>query len=233
LHTPRFSNRKKIAQLSMKIAELNHSKTIRISIAVALVFLSPGFICAEPDNTSSGEVTILQAPSRPEPPKSGPNTPLVDSGSNQLQPIRNDSVEQKPAQENIQPTENRAAPVYPVFVAVTKSTPAKRAVAMRLIATSQSLLRAGEYDKAVSNLEKALSLEASPYVYFYLARAHYGLGHYQDALNFLEVAESWLDQQPDWAPQLAALKAGIPGSGLTQQSVNGQIEFAVGQASFR
>lgn len=89
---------------------------------------------------------------------------------------------------------------------------------MRLTDTGRRLLRGGEYEKAVSNFERALSLEANPFIYFYLARAHYQLGHYQDSLNFLEVAESWLMQQPDWAPELVALKRQIPGAGVTLKS---------------
>ena len=218
------------AELSMKIAHVNSSKTMQVSIAVALVLLSPGFICAEGDEISPDNVVVLQIPPRIQTAETNLNKSFVDSGRDQAQTIRNDTLESRPAQQKMQATDVRPAPVQPVFMAITRSTSsAKRAAAMRLTDTSQNLLRARQYEKAVSFLEKALSLEASPYVYFYLARAHYGLGHYQAALNFLEVAESWLDQQPDWMPQLAALKAEIPGSGITQQSIAGQIALTADQ----
>ena len=108
-------------------------------------------------------------------------------------------------------------PDLPAVVWTIRSTPARRAAASRLIDTGGRQLRGGEYEKAVSNFEKALNVEANPYIYFYLAQAHYRLGHYRDALNFLEVAASWLMPQPKWAPQLVALKGQIPGSGVSPQ----------------
>jgi len=107
---------------------------------------------------------------------------------------------------------HNSQPHQPARVWTIRSTPARRAAALRLTDTGGRLLRGGQYEKAVSNFEKALNVEANPYIYFYLAQAHYRLGHYRDALNFLEVAERWLMQQPDWAPQLVALKGQIPGS---------------------
>ena len=87
-------------------------------------------------------------------------------------------------------------PNQTLLISITRGTSPKRAIALRLTETARNQMRAGEYDKAVFNLERALSLEANPYIYFYLARAHYQLGHYQDALNFLEAAESWLTHLP-------------------------------------
>jgi len=114
-------------------------------------------------------------------------------------------------------TFHNSQPDQPAVVWTIRSTPARRAAAARLTDTGGRLLRGGEYAKAMSNFEKALNIEANPYIYFYLAQAHYRLGHYRDALNFLEVAASWLMQQPKWAPQLVALKGQIPGSGVSPQ----------------
>jgi len=112
---------------------------------------------------------------------------------------------------------HNSQPDKPAVVWTIRSTAARRAAAARLTDTGGRLLRGGEYAKAVSNFEKALNVEANPYIYFYLAQAHYRLGHYRDALNFLEVAASWLMPQPNWAPQLVALKGQIPGSGVSPQ----------------
>jgi len=112
---------------------------------------------------------------------------------------------------------HNSQPHQPGPVWTIRSTPAKRAAALRLTETGARQLRGAEYYKAVSNFEKALNVEANPYIYFYLAQAHYRLGHYRDALNFLEVAASWLMPQPNWAPQLVALKGQIPGSGVSPQ----------------
>ena len=101
-----------------------------------------------------------------------------------------------------------------------RSTASRRAMAVRLTDAGNRLLRSGQFEKAVSSFEKALGIEVNPYIYFYLAQAHYRLGHYQDALNFFEVAESWLMQQPTWASELAAVKSQIPGTGVPLQTID-------------
>ena len=91
--------------------------------------------------------------------------------------------------------------------AIGRRTNSKSAAALRLVESGRTLIQAGENRKAVSVLEKALSLEASPFVYFYLARAHYHLADYQQAAEFVEIAEALFYQQPDWSEELLKLKA--------------------------
>jgi len=74
------------------------------------------------------------------------------------------------------------------MVGIARHTSAKRAAALRFAEMGRKLLRSGNYEKALVHLEKALALDPSPYIYFYLARAHYYLARYQQALNFLEKA---------------------------------------------
>ena len=69
--------------------------------------------------------------------------------------------------------------------AIGRGTSSKRAAALRLIESGRTLIQAGENRRAVAVLERALSLEASPFVYFYLARAHYYLADYQRAAEFV------------------------------------------------
>jgi len=58
------------------------------------------------------------------------------------------------------------------------------------------LIDGGEYRRAISDLEKTLTLDATnPLVYFYLARAHYELSHFRESLDFLEVTESFMDER--------------------------------------
>jgi Tfp pilus assembly protein PilF len=94
-----------------------------------------------------------------------------------------------------------------LVVGIARNTSAKRAAALRFAEKGRKLLRSGDYDKALVHLEKALALDPSQYIYFYLARAHYYLARYQQALNFLEIAESWLTEQADWLAEVAALRA--------------------------
>jgi tetratricopeptide (TPR) repeat protein len=100
---------------------------------------------------------------------------------------------------------------------MSRTSAAKHKAALRLTQQGESRLRSGDPQRALSLFEKALGLEASPYVYISLARAHYMLGHYAESLNFIEVAESWLNQDSSGVPEVTAFKAKIPGSGLTEQ----------------
>ena len=93
--------------------------------------------------------------------------------------------------------------------AIGRGTSSKRAAALRLIESGRTLIQAGENRRAVSVLEKALSLEASPFVYFYLARAHYYLADYQRAAQFAEIAETLFSDQSDWSEELFKLKAAL------------------------
>jgi tetratricopeptide (TPR) repeat protein len=101
----------------------------------------------------------------------------------------------------------RVRPNESLMVGIARNTAAKRAAALRFAENGRKLLRSGDYGKALVHLEKALALDPSPYIYFYLARAHYSLARYQQALNFLEIAEPWLTEQADWMAEVAALRA--------------------------
>jgi uncharacterized protein HemY len=89
------------------------------------------------------------------------------------------------------------APNQSLLSAIDRRTSSKRAAALRLAESGRSLIQAGESGKAVSVLEKALSLEANPFIYFYLARAHYHLADHQRAAQFVEIAEALFYEQPD------------------------------------
>jgi tetratricopeptide (TPR) repeat protein len=56
-------------------------------------------------------------------------------------------------------------------------------------------------------LEKTIAIDSTnPYGYYYLAKAHYHLGRYQESLNFLDVAESLLSGDAYWLAEVFALK---------------------------
>ena len=99
----------------------------------------------------------------------------------------------------------------------SRTSAVKHKAALELTRQGETRLRTGDANQALSFFEKALGLEASPYVYISIARAHYILGHYSESLSFIDVAESWLKQQSDSVPELTAFKARVPGSGLTEQ----------------
>jgi tetratricopeptide (TPR) repeat protein len=92
---------------------------------------------------------------------------------------------------------------------ITRGTSARRAAGLRLAENGRKAFEKKQYQKAVYYLEKALSIDASPFVHFYLARAHYQLADYRRALQFLEVAESAFDGHDPWVSELAALRRAL------------------------
>lgn len=94
-----------------------------------------------------------------------------------------------------------------LLTGITRGTAPRRAAALRLAETGRTLIENREYQKAIVYLEKSLSLDASPFVYFYLARAHFHLGDYQRSLKFVEVAESRFEQQTEWVSEITALRS--------------------------
>lgn len=89
---------------------------------------------------------------------------------------------------------------------IQRNTSAKRAAALRLAEKGRQLLLRKDRHRAITYLERALSLYSIPYIHFYLARAHYELGQFQHSLNFLKVAEAWLAEEPSWTGEIADLK---------------------------
>jgi tetratricopeptide (TPR) repeat protein len=78
---------------------------------------------------------------------------------------------------------------------------------LRLAEKGRQYLLQKQHRQAVTYLEKALGLEASPYVYYYLSRAHYYLGHYGESANFLDVAAALLAPRLEWTTAVAAVRA--------------------------
>jgi tetratricopeptide (TPR) repeat protein len=109
-----------------------------------------------------------------------------------------------------------------LLAGISSNTTSRRAAALRFAERGRTLIQTKEYQKAISFLEKALNLDASPFIYYYLARAHYHLGDNQGSLNFLEVAESRLSAQPEWVEELAALRSAVSAPQVTQYAMSKQ-----------
>jgi hypothetical protein len=113
----------------------------------------------------------------------------------------------------------RSADVPPngsLLRAIKRGTPARRAAALRLGETGRMLLQQGQTRKAIYYFEKALGMEASPSFHFYLARAHFKLADFQTSARFLQVAESGFYDQPEWLPEVTALKEALSDSASRQ-----------------
>jgi tetratricopeptide repeat protein len=90
---------------------------------------------------------------------------------------------------------------------ITPGVTPQRAASLRLTDEGSKLLDAGEPAKALARLERTIVVDATnPYGYFYLAKAQNRLGHYQQSLNFLGVAESRLSGEPFWLAEVYALR---------------------------
>lgn len=107
-----------------------------------------------------------------------------------------------------------------LLAGISSNTTSRRAAALRFAERGRNLIQTKEYQKAISFLEKALNLDASPFIYYYLARAHHHLGNNQGSLNFLEVAESRLSAQPEWAEELAVLRSAVSAPQVTQYAMS-------------
>jgi tetratricopeptide (TPR) repeat protein len=107
-----------------------------------------------------------------------------------------------------------------LLAGISSNTTSRRAAALRLAERGRTLIQTKEYQKAISLLEKALNLDASPFIYYYLARAHYHLGNNQGALNFLEVAESRLSAQSEWVEELAELRSAVSAPQTTHYAMS-------------
>jgi tetratricopeptide (TPR) repeat protein len=110
----------------------------------------------------------------------------------------------------------RVLPNRSLLAAISPNTNSRRRAALRFAEIGRTLIQQRDYLKALSYLEKALDLDGSPFVYFYLARVHYYLGDYPRALGFVEVAESRLYQQPEWTEELAALRSAVSAPPMKQ-----------------
>ncbi len=90
---------------------------------------------------------------------------------------------------------------------IDPGTPPQQAASLRLTEDGRKLLESGDHAKALTHLEKTLAVDSSnPYVYYYLAEAHFNLTNYRQSVDFLDVAESMLDSQPFWLAEVLSLR---------------------------
>jgi tetratricopeptide (TPR) repeat protein len=113
------------------------------------------------------------------------------------------------AVDNLQP--EAAAPPLPddssLLAKITPGVSPQRAASLRLTEEGRKLLDAGDPARAIERLERTIVIDSTnPYGYYYLAKAQYRLRHYKESLNFLDVAESRLSNEPFWLAEVYALR---------------------------
>jgi tetratricopeptide (TPR) repeat protein len=90
---------------------------------------------------------------------------------------------------------------------ISPQTPPRRAASLRLTEEGKKMLANEDYTRALGSLERSVAIDSTnPYNYYYLAKAHYHEARYRESLDFLDVAESRLSNEPYWLAETLALK---------------------------
>jgi tetratricopeptide (TPR) repeat protein len=88
----------------------------------------------------------------------------------------------------------------------SRRTSPRRAAALRIAEKGRAVMKAGEYETALLAFEKSLALDPNPYLYYDLAHAHHHLAEYRESSSFIDAAQPWLVDYPEWASALAKIK---------------------------
>ncbi len=154
----------------------------------------------------------------PAPPVETVLKPVPQEGKIREQDIRAKTPTPAPASKDLKDprsaSEATSAPTAPpladdssLLAKITPGVSPQRAASLRVTDEGRKLLDAGEPAKAMSRLERTIVIDSTNgYGYFYLAKAQYRLGHYQESLNLLEVAQSRLSGETFWLAEVHALR---------------------------
>ncbi len=154
----------------------------------------------------------------PAPPIETVLKPVPQEGKIREQDIRAKPPTPAPASKDAKDprsaSEATSAPTAPpladdssLLAKITPGVSPQRAASLRVTDEGRKLLDAGEPAKAISRLERTIVIDSTNgYGYFYLAKAQYRLGHYQESLNLLEVAQSRLSGELFWLAEVHALR---------------------------
>lgn len=175
--------------------------------------------------SSSARVAPPAAVAQPAPPVETARKPLPQEGKIREQDIRakaptpaakdvKEPVKQASVSEPRSASEATSAPTAPpladdssLLAKITPGVSPQRAASLRVTDEGRKLLDAGEPAKAMSRLERTIVIDSTNgYGYFYLAKAQYRLGRYQESLNLLEVAQSRLSGETFWLAEVHALR---------------------------
>ena len=175
-----------------------------------------------PSGAPPSSARVPPAPPAPVAPPASPmesvRKPVPQEGKIREQDIRAKSPTPAPASKDVKDPrssgEATSAPTAPpladdssLLAKITPGVSPQRAASLRVTDEGRKLLDAGEPAKAMSRLERTIVIDSTNgYGYFYLAKAQYRLGHYQESLNLLEVAQSRLSGELFWLAEVHALR---------------------------
>jgi len=208
----------------MTFLKPNTGTTLAVAVT-ALISAAAAQSCAPrpPYRPPVPPASTIPAPSRVPPPPPIQETarrPLPQESKIREQDLKGrgpttypgarDSARDSGTVESRAPLEPLAPPLpddSSLLAKITPVTPPQRAASLRLTEEGRRLLEAGDASKALSRLEKTIVIDATnPYGYFYLAKAQYRLGRYKESLNFLDVAETRMSNEPFWLAEVHALR---------------------------
>ena len=165
---------------------------------------------------------VPSPPSPPPAPVESPRKPLPQEPNIREQDLKDKpQTERGPGKETKEsaslpnigetPSAPETLPPLPddssLLAKITPGITPQRAASLRLTEEGKKLLDNGDPAKALSRLEKTIVIDSTnPYGYFYLAKAQYQLGRYRESLNFLNIAESRLANEPFWLAEVHALR---------------------------
>lgn len=179
-----------------------------------------------PNSAPAPSARVTQPPPvpTPAPPVETPRKPLPPESKIREQDIRatpapvpkdvKEPAKHASISEPRSSNEAATAPTTPpladdssLLAKITPGISPQRAASLRLTEEGRKLLDAGDPAKALTRLERTIVIDSTNgYGYFYIAKAQHRLGHYQESLNFLEVAQSRLGGEPFWMSELYALR---------------------------
>jgi len=95
----------------------------------------------------------------------------------------------------------------PLTAKIDASTPAARSAALRLTEEARQRLAAGDTNRAIELLERAVTVDARlPYPYYFLAKAHADAGHAALAHRFCDRAAQKVANEPYWRSRVDELR---------------------------
>ncbi|HEX5023311.1 MAG TPA: tetratricopeptide repeat protein [Candidatus Binatia bacterium] len=198
-----------------------------VGVALAVLLMLPACAPQRPYRVPAPPARSTPAPSPVPPPPPAPPPETIVKPLPPDPKIREQDLKPKPlppdppAKETARQPGSGATPIpesgallptplpddSSLLAKITPGVTPQRAASLRLTDEGSKLLDAGEPAKALTRLERTIVIDATnPYGYFYLAKAQHRLGHYQESLNFLGVAESRLSGEPFWLSEVHALR---------------------------
>jgi len=139
--------------------------------------------------------------------RAAPAPPVMPSGAKESEGAVVPGELRGPGEATIAPSTPPLADDSSLLAKITPGVSPQRAASLRLTEEGRKLLDAGDPARAITRLERTIVIDSTNgYGYFYLAKAQHSLGHYQQSLNLLEVAQSRLGGEQFWMSELYALR---------------------------